>query len=470
MEIKQRLSLTQKPQLVMTQQLQQALKLLQVPTLELQQILKEELEGNPMLEELDDSQEGEDAAAQKTESTEAQERESQTREDGRFDLTDFYQDSWESDYRERPDTSREYYERVPVTKVSFHEGLLASLRLNVSDQDVLSVGEYVIGSLDDRGFLTSTTAEIAQELEVAEELVERALSMIQALDPPGIGARDLPESLLLQLEAKGQGESLAASIIRGYFKQLTEKKYTEIAKGLRVGVQEVQAAADAIAGLSPSPGLEYSAEDPKYVTPDLVVERVDDDYAVYLNDRNIPRLRVSQAYERILRDSKGDAKTKEYINEKLSSAKWLIQTIEQRRRTMVKVMTSIVKAQRDFFDKGISHLKPLTLQEVAREIGMHESTVSRVTSNKYAQTPRGVFRLKYFFSSGLETETGEEVSAKTAKNILAELIENENKSKPLSDQELAEELKKRGLRIARRTVAKYRDQLKVLPARYRKRH
>ena len=470
MEIKQRLSLTQKPQLVMTQQLQQALKLLQVPTLELQQILKDELEGNPMLEELDDSQEGEDAAAQKTESTDSQEREPQTREDGRFDLSDFYQDSWESDYRERPDTSREYYERVPVTKVSFHEGLLASLRLNVSDQDVLSVGEYVIGSLDDCGFLTGTTAEIAQELEVPEELVERALSMIQALDPPGIGARDLPESLLLQLEAKGQGESLAASIIRGYFKQHTEKKYTEIAKGLRVSIHDVQAAADVIAGLSPSPGLEYSSEEPKYVTPDLVVERVDDDYAVYLNDKNIPRLRVSQAYEGILRDSKGDAKAKEYINEKLSSAKWLIQTIEQRRRTMVKVMTSIVKAQRDFFDKGISHLKPLTLQEVAREIGMHESTVCRVTSNKYAQTPRGVFRLKYFFSSGLETETGEEVSAKTAKNILAELIENENKSKPLSDQELAEELKKRGLRIARRTVAKYRDQLKVLPARYRKRH
>jgi len=470
MEMKQRLYLTQKPALVMTQQLQQALKLLQVPTLELEQILKKELQENPLLEELEETQDAEENESARDESTEAPEPERGKKEEGQFELSDFYPDSWESDYSQQADSSREYFERVPVTKVSFHDGLLSSLRLSTSDPEVLSIGEYIIGSLDDRGFLTSSVEEIAQDLEQPPEAVEKALKVIQSLDPPGIGARSLQESLLLQLEARGEGESLAARIVKDHFEKLTGKKYGDIAKALKVSVQDVQAAADVVSGLTPSPGLEYSTEEPIYVTPDLVVERVDDDYAVYLNDKNVPRLRVSSAYERILKQKKGDAETREYINSKLSSAKWLIHTIEQRRRTMVKVMSSIVKAQREFFDKGIGYLKPLTLQEIAQEIGMHESTVSRVTSNKYAQTPRGVFRLKYFFSSGLATETGEEVSAKTAKSILSELIANEDKARPLSDQELAEELKKRGLRIARRTVAKYRDQLKVLPARYRKRH
>src|SRR5207248_2036025 len=245
---------------------------------------------------------------------------------------------------------------------------------------------------------------------------------------------------------------------------------------LKCSVEDVQIAADVIATLNPRPGLQVSSEDPKYVTPDLLVERVDDEYVVLLNDRHLPRLRISSAYESVLREkkNKGDAKTdagktREYIQGKLNSAKWLIQTIEQRRRTMIKVMTCIVREQREFFDKGIAFLRPLTLQQVARQIDMHESTVSRVCSGKYVQTPRGVFELKFFFSSGLETEDGEDVSARTAKDIIRTLIEEENKQEPLSDQHIAELLHERGLKIARRTVAKYREQLSILPARFRRR-
>jgi RNA polymerase sigma-54 factor len=237
----------------------------------------------------------------------------------------------------------------------------------------------------------------------------------------------------------------------------------------------VQAAADAIALLNPKPGLEVSNEDPKYVVPDLVVERVDDEYLVMLNDRHLPRLRISSAYEGMMRDKKksectaGEVKTREYIQGKLNSARWLIQTIEQRRRTMIKVMNCIIREQREFFDKGIAFLRPLTLQQVARQIDMHESTVSRVCSGKYVQTPRGVFELKFFFSSGLETEDGEDVSARTARDIIKTLIDEEDKKEPLSDQRIAELLHEKGLRIARRTVAKYREQLSILSARFRRR-
>src|SRR6185295_1873194 len=247
-------------------------------------------------------------------------------------------------------------------------------------------------------------------------------------------------------------------------------RFPEIARQLRCGVEEVQEGADVVATLNPKPGLEVSAEDPKYVVPDLLVERVDEQYVVLLNDKNVPRLRINQAYEAVLKGQrKVDATERDYIKGKLNSARWLIQTIEQRRRTMIKVMTCIIQEQREFFDKGIQFLRPLTLQQVARQIGMHESTVSRVTTNKYVQTPRGVFELKFFFSSGLSQEDGEDVSAKTAKDRIRNLIGEEDTKEPLSDQKIAELLHVDGLNIARRTVAKYREQLKILPARFRRR-
>ena len=332
----------------------------------------------------------------------------------------------------------------------------------------------------------------------SEEAVERVIAMVQSLDPPGIGARDLRECLLLQLKARGYADHLAYRVVRDHFDDLTRRRQVEIARALKVPVEEIQACTDLIGTLSPVPGAQISAPDAEYVYPDLVVDRVDDQYVVYLNDKNVPRLRISSAYEHVLQNGAGghgrgaggrgkveapsngtgtpaaaisqDAEARRYVTEKLSSARWLIQTIEQRRRTMVKVMKAIVEEQRDFFEKGEMYLHPLTLQNVASKIGMHESTVSRVTSGKYCQTPRGVFELKYFFSSGLTSDGGEDVSAKSAKAMIAKLIEQEDKKDPLSDQRIAEILKEQRLDIARRTVAKYREQLNMPNARYRKRH
>src|SRR5262249_26816823 len=304
-------------------------------------------------------------------------------------------------------------------------------------------------------------------------VVERVLGYIQAMEPIGVGARNLQESLLLQLRHRGLGDSVAAEIVRDHFEALKQRKYSEIAKRLHISVEDVQDHANIIKDLDPKPGFELMTEDVRYITPDLIVERVGEDYVVFLNDRNIPRLRISNAYKKELEKSptnNGNKETRDFILGRLSSARWLIQTIEQRRKTMVKVMECIVDEQREFFEKGPSALRPLTLQQVASRIGMHESTVSRVTTNKYVQTPRGVFELKYFFSSSLDTEDGDEVSAKAAKTRILDIIGKEDARRPLSDQKIADILKQDGLIIARRTVAKYREQLRILPARLRKQY
>ncbi len=468
MELKHTLQLTQKPALIMTQRLQQALKLLQVPTLELQQILKQELLQNPLLEEVDDLEEAPEASSQEEEASPVEEPEPVDNEE-QLEWAEYYQEGYDGS-RERPDTSAEFPERVPVTIPTLHEHLESQLRLSTSDPELAEIGEFLIGSIDERGFLSIAVDEVAVITGKPVERVEEALKIVQSFDPPGIGARDLRECLLIQLQRKEMGDSLAARIVRDHFESLKERKFAEISKKAHVPVSQVQAAGDIIARLNPRPGLAATHEEPKYVVPDLIVEKVEEKYVVFLNDRNVPRLRINPSYRDMLRDGKKKDKTREYIIGKLNSAKWLIQTIEQRRKTMIKVMKCIVEAQEEFFEKGIAQLRPLTLQQVANQIGMHESTVSRVTNNKYVQTPRGVFELKFFFSSKLQTDAGEEMSAKSAKEIIGQLIDEEDKSDPLSDQKIADLLKDKGLRIARRTVAKYREQLKLLPARYRKRH
>jgi RNA polymerase sigma-54 factor len=459
----------------MTQRLQQALKLLQVPTLELQQILKQEIMQNPLLEEVDDVTESEDIAKEDSPEETANEEAEEPAKDDPIDWSDYIQDGLDRTYVPQTEVSPEFLEKVPVTRTTLAESLLEQLHfLSLSDEH-MAVADFLVGSLDERGYLSTSLDVVAQATGRPLEEVERVLEVIHALEPIGVGARDLRECLLIQLEAKGQKDTLVWRLIHDQFDNLVNRRFPEIARHLKCSVEEVQAAADEVATLNPKPGLEVSAEDPKYVVPDLIVERVDDEYIVLLNDRNVPRLRISSAYESVLRDRRNNDKgspgseTRAYIQNKLNSARWLIQTIEQRRRTMIKVMNCIIREQREFFDRGIAFLRPLTLQQVARQIDMHESTVSRVCSGKYVQTPRGVFELKFFFSSGLETEDGEDVSARTAKDIIKTLIEEEDKKEPLSDQRIAELLHGRGLRIARRTVAKYREQLGILPARFRRR-
>ncbi len=477
MEMKFGLQMRQTQRLVMTPKLQQALKLLQVPTMELQQILKQEILQNPLLEEVDEVEEdeeelGADSELEERKAVEDAGPDTSDDKDPDSSWDDYLGDGFDLGYKRSEDQQEEFFERVPVARTSFIDNLLGQLRIVTSDEMELSVGEYLIGSLNESGYLTCSLEEAANTFKVEIELVERVLGYIQNMEPVGIGARNLQEALLIQLRQRGLGETLTAEIVAHQFDALKQRKYTEIAKKLRISVEEVQEHANVIKDLDPKPGFELMTEEVRYITPDLIVERVGDDYVVFLNDKNIPRLRVSNAYKRELDRTNGNGtkETRDFILGRLSSARWLIQTIEQRRKTMVKVMECIVDEQRDFFEKGPASLRPLTLQQVASRIGMHESTVSRVTTNKYVQTPRGVFELKYFFSSSLDTEDGEEVSAKAAKTRILEIIGKEDPRRPLSDQKIADILKKDGLIIARRTVAKYREQLKILPARLRKQY
>jgi RNA polymerase sigma-54 factor len=303
-----------------------------------------------------------------------------------------------------------------------------------------------------------------------EDEMYRMLEVVQALDPPGVGARDLRECLMLQLRDAGLEQSVPYRLVRDCFDELINHRWSEISKRFGISPSDVQKAADEIAKLDPKPGLVYSDASDNYIIPDLVVEKIDGKYHVFLNDANLPRLKLSRAYQEIARDKKKfDGENKEFISNKLNSANWMIQAIEQRRQTMLKVMNYIVERQRDFFEKGVQYLKPLTLREVAEVISMHESTVSRVTNEKFVQTPRGVLPLKFFFSSGLSTTGGEDVSARGIKDQIQKLVENEDPKHPLTDQAIVNILKESGVQIARRTVAKYRDQLGVLSARMRKR-
>lgn len=477
MEMKHSLHLSQTQKLIMTPRLQQALKLLQVPTLELQAMLKQEILQNPLLEEVDEVTEQEDIEREASPDEQNNEEAEDPAAEDPIDWTEYLQDgTLDRTYTPPSETSAEFLEKVPVTRTTLAESLLEQLHFLNLPAESLRVAEFLVGSLDDRGWIVTPMEEIVDSLGIPAEEIEKVLKVVQALEPAGVGARDLRECLLIQLDARGERDGHAWRMIHDCFDHLVNRRFPEIARVLKVSVQEVQAAADAIATLHPRPGTLVSAEDPKYVTPDLLVERVDEEYVVMLNDRNVPRLRISSAYESVMASPKkrADASTEEketrdYIQGKLASAKWLIQTIEQRRRTMIKVMNCIVREQREFFDRGIAFLRPLTLAAVARQIDMHESTVSRVCSGKYVQTPRGVFELKFFFSSGLATDDGEDVSARTAKDIIKGLIDEEDKTEPLSDQRIAELLHEKGLQIARRTVAKYREQLQILPARLRRR-
>jgi RNA polymerase sigma-54 factor len=468
------LHLRQRQQLVMTPKLQQALKLLQMPAIELQQMLKQEIMENPMLEEVEDyleTQEEEEERAEAAKEEAKEKADSDGNEEGEIDWAEYFQNGFEIGYGLGEETQEEFFERVPIAKRSFMDQLISQLRIATDDERTLDIGDYIIGSLDESGYLTCELEEVAGTFDVPKEEAERVLSIIQTFDPPGVGARNLQEGLLIQLTTQGLQDSMAAKIIRDHFNDFKQKKYLEIGKKLKVPVQEIQNQCKIISTLDPKPGLEIMAGDPQYVIPDLVVEKVDEKYVVYLNDKNIPRLRISQAYqEELLKDNKdgGGKETKEFIQSRLKSARWLIQTIEQRRRTMVKVMECIVEKQHAFFEGGTAFLRPLTLQQVASEINMHESTVSRVTTNKYVQTPRGVFELKFFFSSSLGTQDGGEISAKSAKDKIRRIIDREDPHNPLSDQKIADMLKAGGLNIARRTVAKYREQLNILPARMRK--
>ncbi len=477
--------------------LYQAMDLLYMPLLDLQQHLKNELLVNPFLELVEPEEDEEETPEEAAAAEEAP----PTPETAEEPIRDTAPDSGESvDWDEallgdddpgprEEREEREYLEPVTVAARGLADHLADQITLLPLDPRQRIFAEEFIGDINDDGYLACPLEEILAGInkrvrEMAEqagrdpdtvpyftmEEAEAMLATVQALDPPGVGARDLRECLLLQLADQGRGDSLPARLVREGFDDLIAHRWGELSKRLGLPPAQVQAAADEIAKLDPKPGLRYSAARDDYITPDLIVEKIDGEYRVFLNDANLPRLRISKAYQEIARDKKKyDGESREFIANKLNAAQWMVQAIEQRRQTMLKVMHYIVDRQRDFFEKGVQGLKPLTLREVAEVIGMHESTVSRVTNEKFAQTPRGVLPLKYFFSSGLATTDGDDVSARGIKDQIGKLVAGEDPKAPLTDQQIVEILKKNGVVIARRTVAKYRDQLGVLPARMRKR-
>ncbi|MFQ5689545.1 MAG: RNA polymerase factor sigma-54 [Gemmatimonadota bacterium] len=468
--------LRMKQEMKVNPRLYQAMDLLYMPLLDLQQHLKQELVDNPFLDlvEPGDDEELEEESEEKEES------------EDEVDWEEILLNGFDDGGRRAERESKEYFEPTPVATHDLWDHLFDQLSLlKLSAREAL-ICEEIIGNIDREGFLTCDLEQIVESINslvsgpeyeelmapgpVTVEEAGRALQVVQGFEPSGIGARDLRECLLLQLRDREEEDTLAFRIIRDHFDELVNHRWSELSKEHGISPAEVQAAADEIAKLDPKPGLKHSDQRDTYVIPDLVAEKIDGQYYVFHNDTSLPRLKLSRAYREVVRDKRHfDGESKSFISKKLNSAQWMIQAIEQRRQTMLKVMNFIVDRQRDFFEKGVEYLRPLTLREVADHIDMHESTVSRVTNEKYVQTPRGVFPLKFFFSSGLSTDYGEDVSARGVRAQIKKLVAEEDPHKPLTDQAIVDILRRDGVQIARRTVAKYRDQLGILSARMRKR-
>jgi RNA polymerase sigma-54 factor len=479
LEIRQQLKLSQ--QLVMTPQLQQAIKLLQLSRMELVDLVQQELEENPILEEGLDALEEKDLPETTVETVETpppateEVQEVQGTSEGLADidwqtylegynLGGSVADSYEED-EDRPS-----YENLLTRKSSLAEHLMWQLNLSHIAPSSRAVAAEIIGNIDEDGYLNATLEEIAGACGVAAAKVNEVLVQVQEFDPPGIAARNLQECLLLQVRALGMAGTLVETILEQYIAELENRKFQAIAKALGTTLEEILETAKIISGLDPKPGTPFSQEEVHYIIPDIFVHKIGDEYVVVLNDEGLPNLRINAFYRSALTGASGiDAKAGEYIQEKMRGAVWLIKSIHQRQRTIYKVTKSIVKFQREFFDQGIAFLKPLVLRDVAEDIEMHESTISRVTTNKYVQTPQGLFELKYFFNSGINTTEGDTVASESVKSRIREIVAGENPKKPFSDQKIVGILKRQGIDIARRTVTKYREMLGIGSSTERKR-
>ena len=477
MEMRQQLKMSQ--QLVMTPQLQQAIKLLQLTRMELQDLVLQELEENPLLEEsteLDEIREPDtlEVAEQEHEPAEdnADFHEVETGEETLRDW-DSYLDGYNYSSGEQQyggDDERPSFENLLTRKGTLIDHLLWQLHMGQYSEMDVRVGEVIIGNIDDYGYLRASFEEIASASSATEEDVLDVLECIQEFDPPGVAARDLRECLLIQAHSLGMKGSVVEGILLNHLGDLEKRDYKQISRSLKVDINQVLIASKIISEFEPRPGSSFSTEDVHYISPDIFVHKVGDDYVVMLNEEGLPNLKVSNQYSDVRGSGTIDTQTEHYINDKMRSAAWLIKSIQQRQRTIYKVAKSIIRFQREYFDRGIEYLRPLVLRDVAEDIGMHESTISRVTTNKYMQTPQGLLELKYFFNSGLSTSEGDFVASESVKNKIKEIIEKENPKKPLSDLKIAELLAGQTVNIARRTVTKYREMLNFGSSSERKRH
>jgi RNA polymerase sigma-54 factor len=469
--IQQKLGLSTRlsQRLILTPSLQQAIKLLPLTTLELAEVLEQEVMENPLLEEVPQEQLSAEEIAQE-EAKQQQEKDDPLKE---IDVEKFFED-YLDDGDHRRTRSAEIPELPPIENTlteqpDLYDHLTWQLHMSVSDEFTLEIGDAIIQNLDADGLLRASVDEIANLGPYPMEEVEKALCIIQGLDPAGVAARDLTECLRLQLKNLGLAESPTDIMVRDYMKQLQSHQYPEIGRQMGITPDEVSHHLEIIKRLDPKPGLKYSPDKSTYIIPDVFVVKEADEYKIILNDDGLPKLRISPTYRRML-DVKevGSEETRNYVKEKLRSALWLLKSVDQRQRTIYKVSESIIRHQRGFLDGGITHLRPLVLRDVATDIGMHESTVSRVVANKYMHTPRGVFELRFFFHSGITSNMGEAISSVSIKDKIRKMIEAEDPYRPLSDSRIAELLGHDGLPLARRTVAKYREELRIPPSNLRK--
>ena len=503
MDLRLDLRLTQK--LVMTPQLQQAIKLLQLSRLELQQVLSQHLVENPLLEDLaiDEVQEEETTSGEETglENKESSGEESTVSGEGEVkevekDVEPLSSEEWDNmfdgdwrsgpmDQTAPPDDDLPSYEQTLTKATSLEEYVEWQLRLSSLEGRERDIGRMIVGNLDEDGYLRIPLQEIAEDAHVPLEAVESVLHQVQTFDPPGVGARDLRECLLIQLQhlerdpigIGGENHSqvrgdIVKAIVSDHLIDLQKKRYSNVAKALNIPVEDVYEAIRVIEGLEPKPGRPYFSDSNTIIIPDVYVIKHEGEWVVLLNEDGLPRLRISPYYRRLMTNQAEDRdSTKAYLDEKLRGAQWIIRSIDQRNKTIVKVVTSLVKFQEAFLEKGIQHLRPLVLKQVAEDVGMHESTISRVTTNKYMHCPQGILELKYFFNAGIQRtdSRGEDMSSVTVREMIREMVAQEDACHPLKDQEIVARLRTKDILIARRTVAKYRAELHISSASQRKR-
>ena len=484
LRIAQNLSLQQK----MAPQLIQSLQLLQMSTLELELEIKQQLELNPLLEESLEQFEDQEEEQPEKEEEGIKEEEDLPQDMDEVDWDKVLDDQFDTgaynsertEYDPNWEVDREPQENRITAIPPLVDQLYEQLSLSDLDPEDREIAEYIIGNLDDRGYVGCSLEEIAAELEIEVEEVEKILRVIQTFEPPGVGARDLRECLMIQLaQHQDPLSELALQIVRNQMEDLTRRRLTRITRALGISNEVLKEVLGVIELLQPNPGSPSSSDynglltldtEVSYITPDLIVEQVGEEWIVSLADGSMPSLKINSTYTELLKKKRGNGKdeVKTYVSQKLNAARWLINAIHQRRTTMLKVANYLVTAQMPFFEEGPAHLKPMVLQDVADAVEMHVSTISRVSNGKYMQTPHGVFELKYFFDSKVSTNEGGDVSARSVKEKISSMVADEDKAKPLSDQEIADRLSEDGLKIARRTVAKYREQLQIPSQRYRK--
>lgn len=476
------LTIEQTQKLVMTPELIQAIQILQFNTQDLDNYVQEQLLVNPVLEQANHSDPGE--TSENTENANGLSERTRELDSATLGSNELSSNEWAEHIKEREydDISykqgeyskddKEYsFEQFVTSDVTLSEHLMFQLQFAPIKQNCRTIGKYIIESLDDNGYMTLTVEEIARALNVTEEKVNTVLSAIQGFDPAGVAAKDLKECLLIQLENRNEADETVKRVINGYLEDIAANRLATIAKELGITVQEVQEISDLIRSLEPKPGRQFASQvTTRYIVPDIIVEKVNGEYVVTVNESSTPKLMVSSYYEKVLQESHNDPNLTKFLSGRLNSAIWLIRSIEQRKQTIYNVVSAVVKYQQEFFDKGSKYLKTLTLKQIAEEVGIHESTVSRSINGKYMQSPRGVYEIKYFFTSGVTGNQGEGISSQSIKTFIKEIVSGEDSKAPYSDQDMVRLLGEKGIEISRRTVAKYRDELNILSSSKRKRY